>query len=52
VNQTVKAAGIRFRFGENAFLAALYQQTNYQNKTQSFDNYKINHWMVVYNMTF
>lgn len=52
LNQTVTAAGIRFRFGEKAYLAGLYQQSNYQDKMHSFNNYKINQWMVVYNMTF
>ena len=52
VSQTVTAAGIRFRFGENAYLAGLFQQTNDQNFNQTFNNYKINQWMVVYNMTF
>ena len=52
VSQTVTAAGIRFRFGDNAYLAGLFQQTNDQNFNQTFNNYKINQWMVVYNMTF
>ena len=52
VSQTVTATGIRFRFGDNAYLAGLFQQTNDQNFNQTFNNYKINQWMVVYNMTF
>jgi len=52
LNQTVSAAGIRFRFGEKAYLTALYQQSNYQDKIHAYNNYKINHWMVIYNMTF
>lgn len=49
---SVFSTGMRCNFGENAYLAVIYQSQQYQDFLKSFDKYAINQWLIIYNLTF
>ncbi len=48
----VISTGVRCNFGENAYLAVVYQTQQYKDFLRSYDNYRINQWLIIYNLTF
>lgn len=52
VNQGLLGLGLRLKFSQDAHFTVLYQKNSYNNKLDVFQNYSIQQWMAIYNLTF
>jgi hypothetical protein len=46
------AGGLRYRFGEKSFLSAQWNKFDVSDKINSISNYKVNQFMLLYQMSF
>jgi len=51
-NETMVAAGLRYRFGEKSFLSAQWNKFDVSDKLIGTSNYKVNQFMLLYQMSF
>ena len=49
---SIFSTGLKCNFGENAYLAVIYQTQKYQDFLRTYDKYAINQWQIIYNLTF
>lgn len=49
-DQQIAAAGLRYNFTPKIYICALYQSTNYKDKTSLNPNYRINQFGLIFNM--
>lgn len=52
LKEHTSAYGLRFRFDNKIYLCALYQQSNYNDRTRVLPAYTIDRFSLIYNMTF